>query len=216
MHEDVRSAMADTPSTDGAARIFSYPLRNADAWNAQGRIEWKPVEGSGLYASISSRARFPTLFERFSTQFGTAASNPGLDAERATNYELGGSHVIGALTVTAALFYSDINNAIVAVRPAGFPANTSQRRNLGSADYYGGEIGIVARVGPTLDVGANYTHIKRDFAISPQTGVVIPAFDLTGVPSDKGFVYASWRLRSSPRASCCVISSRIVVAFHRD
>lgn len=86
-----------------------------------------------------------------------------------------------------------INNAIVAVRPAGFPANTSQRRNLGSADYYGGEIGIVARVGPTLDVRANYTHIERDFAISRQTGVVIPAFELTDVPSDKGFVYASWR-----------------------
>ncbi|MEK9213174.1 TonB-dependent receptor plug domain-containing protein [Sphingomonas sp. 2378] len=182
-----------TPPTGGAARIFSYPLRNADAWNAQGRIEWKPVESSRLYASISSRARFPTLFERFSTQFGTAASNPGLNAERATNYELGGSHAIGALTVTAALFYGDINNAIVAVRPAGFPANTSQRRNLGSADYYGGEIGIVARVGPTLDLGANYTHIERDFTISPQTGVIIPAFELTDVPSDKGFVYASWR-----------------------
>lgn len=91
-----------TPPTGGAARIFSYPLRNADAWNAQGRIEWKPVESSRLYASVSSRARFPTLFERFSTQFGTAASNPGLNAERATNYELGGSHAIGALTVTAA------------------------------------------------------------------------------------------------------------------
>lgn len=131
-------------SNASARRAASYPLRNADAWNAQGRIEWKPVESSRLYASVSSRARFPTLFERFSTQFGTAASNPGLNAQRATNYELGGSHAIGALTVTAALFYSDINNAIVAVRPAGFPANTSQRRNLGSADYYGGEIGIVA------------------------------------------------------------------------
>ena len=182
-----------TPPGGGAARLFSYPLRNADTWNAQGRVEWAPAAGSRLYASVSSRARFPTLFERFSTQFGTAASNPDLDAERATNYELGGSHAIGALTVTAALFHSDITDAIVAVRPAGFPVNTFQRRNLGSADYRGGEIGIAARAGPTLDLGANYTHIERAFAIAPQAGVVIPAFALTDVPSDKGFVYASWR-----------------------
>lgn len=182
-----------SPPQGGAARLFSYPIRNAGAWNAQGRVEWTPADATRLYASVSSRARFPTIFERFSTQFGTAASNPDLKAERATNYEIGGSYALGPVTVTAAGFYSDIDDAIVSVRPAGFPANSTQRRNLGNAEYYGGEIGVVARIGETLDVGANYTHIERDFAIQPQAGVTIPAFALTDVPDDKGFVYATWR-----------------------
>lgn len=182
-----------TPPEGGAARVFSYPIRNAGAWNAQGRIEWKPADATRLYASISSRARFPTIFERFSTQFGTAASNPDLKAERATNYEIGGNYTIGFLTVTAAVYYSRITDAIVAVRPNGFPVNTTQRRNLGDADYYGGEIGATAHIGRTLDVGANYTHIQRDFSTKPQDGVIIPAFSLTDVPGNKGFVYANWR-----------------------
>ena len=35
------------------------------------------------------RTRFPTLFERYSTRFGTRAVDPNLDPERATNYEIG-------------------------------------------------------------------------------------------------------------------------------
>lgn len=182
-----------TPPGGGASRLFSYPLANAGAWNAQGRLEWTPRSDARLYASVSSRARFPTIFERFSTQFGTAASNPDLKAERATNYEVGGSLAIGPVNATGAVFYSDVDDAIVAVRPANFPAGTSQRRNLGEASYYGGEIGVTARIGSTLDFGANYTHIERDFAITPAQSVVIPAFALTDVPDDKGFVYASWR-----------------------
>jgi iron complex outermembrane receptor protein len=182
-----------TPPGGGAAALFSYPIRNAGAWNAQGRIEYLVDDGTRVHASVSSRARFPTIFERFSTQFGTAASNPALRAERATNVELGGTLAVGPLTLTAAGFYSKVDDAIVGVRPATFPAGTTQRRNLGEAEYYGGEIGVTARVGSTLDLGANYTHIERDFSITLQTGVVIPSFALTDVPDDKGFAYASWR-----------------------
>lgn len=182
-----------TPPTGGAAALFSYPLANAGAWNAQGRLEWLPQEGTRVHARVSSRARFPTIFERFSTQFGTAAPNPDLKAERATNFELGGAVAAGPINFTAAGFYSAIDDAIVAVRPANFPAGTSQRRNLGEADYFGGEIGVTARLGRTLDLGANYTHIERDFAITPAESVIVPAFALTDVPDDKAFVYASWR-----------------------
>ncbi|OCC23325.1 TonB-dependent receptor [Croceicoccus estronivorus] len=192
-----------TPPAGGAAAIFSYPLRNSDAFNAQGQLVWTPDADTRVNVSISSRARFPTIFERFSTQFGTAASNPGLKAERATNYELGISHQIGAFHIEGALFYSDIDNAIVSVRPAGFPANATQRQNLGNAQYYGGEISINAKLGPTFDLGANYTYIHRSFDIAnPAPGTMVPVFALTGVPTHKAFIYADWhplrRLRILP------------------
>ncbi len=45
-----------TPPTGGAAQVFSYPLTNADAFNAQGQLVWTPDEDTRLNASISSRA----------------------------------------------------------------------------------------------------------------------------------------------------------------
>ncbi|WP_336961516.1 TonB-dependent receptor [Sphingobium aquiterrae] len=182
-----------TPPGGGAARIFSYPLCNASAFNGQGQLIWTPDADTRLHASISSRVRFPTIFERFSTQFGTAASNPGLKAERATNYEIGGSRTLGPVRLEGAVFYSDISDAIVSVRPLGFPANTTQRQNLGSAEYYGAELSFAAQLGAGLNVGANYTYTHRAFDIAPQTnGTVVPVFRLTDVPTHKGFAYADW------------------------
>ena len=42
-----------------------------------------------MHASVSDRARFPVIFELYSTRFGTATPNPDLGPERATNLELG-------------------------------------------------------------------------------------------------------------------------------
>ncbi|WP_236626800.1 MULTISPECIES: TonB-dependent receptor plug domain-containing protein [Sphingomonas] len=174
-----------------ASGLFSYPLRSAGAWNAQGRIDWTPDPATTLHASISSRARFPTLFERFSSQFGTAVANPDLKAERGTNFELGGTRDFGIVNVTAALFYSHLDDALVSVRT---PANLNRRENFGSADYYGGEISITARITPTLDAGVNYSYIHRDFDVgTPASGDLIRPFALTDVPDHKGFAYVSWR-----------------------
>lgn len=181
-----------TPPTGGAARIFEYPRADASAFNFQERIDWRPDDATEVHASLSRRARFPTIFERFSTQFGTAASNPGLKPERSMNYEIGGSRRMGDVRVEGAVFYSDLQNAIVAVRPAGFPAGSTQRRNLGDGKYYGGEIAVSWQPLTTLELGANYTYIRRDFDIFPQAGVTVPVFALTDVPTHKGFAYARW------------------------
>lgn len=181
-----------TPPAGGAARLFDYPLANVSAFNWQGRLDWMPNADTSLHLGVSSRARFPTIFERFSTQFGTAASNPGLKPERAINYEIGGSVRSGALKVEGALFYSDVRDAIVAVRPSNFPANTSQRRNLGDGQYYGGELALTWQPAESLQLGANYTYMQRKFDIDAVAGVNVPVVELTDVPKHKAFFYASW------------------------
>ncbi|KTE38050.1 MULTISPECIES: TonB-dependent receptor plug domain-containing protein [unclassified Sphingopyxis] len=179
------------PGATGANRLFSYPLRNASAWNAQGRIDWRDDSGSEVHVSLSSRARFPTLFERFSSQFGTAVANPDLKPERATNAEIGASRVVGPVTVSGALFYSWLDDALVSVRT---PQNLNRRENIGSADYYGGEISVELRLGATLSTGANYSYIHRSFDIgTPPPGGLIRPFELTDVPAHKGFAYLSWQ-----------------------
>ena len=175
----------------GASRLYQYPLRNADAVNGQGRMDWSPDAASSIYASISSRACFPTLFERFSSQFGTALANPDLKPERATNYEIGGSHDFGGVHASASIFYSDIQDALVSVRT---PANLNRRENYGSARYVGGEVSLEAAVTPALDAGVNYSFIDRNFDVGlPVAPNTIRPFRLTDVPRHKAFAYLNWR-----------------------
>ncbi|MFT3967508.1 MAG: TonB-dependent receptor [Sphingobium sp.] len=183
------TARAEEYST--ARGLYSFPLINADGWNAQGRLDWTGEDGSGAYASISSRVRFPTIFERFSSQFGSADPNPYLQPERATNFEIGGARRFGPVRASGAIFYSHLTDALVTVRTA---ASLNRRENIGSADYYGGEIGLDAQITPSLQLGANYSYIHRDFDVgTAPIGGFIRQFRLTDVPDHKGFAYISWK-----------------------
>jgi iron complex outermembrane receptor protein len=190
--------------TSGASVLYQYPRRDAQTWNAQGRVDWQVSDAIDLHASLSSRARFPTIFERFSQRFNTAIPNPGLKAERATNAEIGGSWASRTVRVEGALFYSWIDNAIFGVLAPAYPCtasttppatprpgcaltNLTQSRNVGKGNYYGGEISVSAHLARGLDAGFNYTLTKRDLDYAAN-----PAFEPTGVPTHKGFVYVDW------------------------
>ena len=69
--------------------VFEYPTGGSDATNVQGAAYWRYADARELRWVVSSRTRFPTIFERFSTRFGTAIPNPDLEPERAINYEMG-------------------------------------------------------------------------------------------------------------------------------
>ncbi len=182
------------PAGSTVNQLFSYPLANTSAYNWQGRLDWTPDDATSAHLSISRRSRFPTIFERFSTQFGTAASNPGLEPERATTVELGGRKALGVLKLDGAIFYSKVDDAIVSVRPTGSSATTTRRENLGDGEYYGAEVSLNAQILPSLLAGANYSYIRRSFDIQPKAGSIIPVFQLTDVPTHKGFAYADWEV----------------------
>jgi iron complex outermembrane receptor protein len=184
--------------------IYNYPRRDADTWNLQGRFDWRGDKGLDLHASLSSRARFPTIFERFSQRFNSAIPNPDLKSERATNAEIGASWARGSVRVEGALFYSWIDDAIFGVPVAGYPCtasttppavpttgcavrNMTQSRNVGKGEYYGMELSVSARILPGLDAGINYTGIKRKLDYDAN-----PLFHPTGVPTHKGFAYLDW------------------------
>jgi iron complex outermembrane receptor protein len=188
----------------GGAFVY-YGLKDTHAYNGQGKLSYKPDADTELHFSVSSRARFPTIFERFSSRFGGAVSNPGLKPERATNYELGGSKSFGGVHLDGALFYSDISRAIVSapfiftscVGAVCTPNAVAQSRNVGDGKIWGGEASISWQFNAQLDVGANYTYTKRDLN-DPNNA----AFRPTDVPTHKGFVYVNWspiqRLRITP------------------
>lgn len=173
-----------------AGAFVYYDLRNGDAWNAQGQLLWTPDEATNLHLSVSSRARFPTIFERFSTRFGGATSNPDLKAERATQVELGGTRQFGPLRVEASAWYAKLDDAIVSF-PFVFQGQaTAQSRNVGKGDYYGAEVSATAQIAETLRAGVNYGWVHRK--LDDPTLSRIDAFHITGVPEHSGFVWAEW------------------------
>jgi len=184
-----------------------YDLRNGDAWNAQGQLLWTPDADTSMHLSVSSRARFPTIAERFSSRFGGAVSNPDLKAERATHVELGGVRQLGPLRVEAAAWYARVADAIVSFpfiyttcTSAGVCTSTStaQSRNVGSGNDYGAEFSLSGQIAPSLRAGASYGWVHRDLD-DPS----IPAFHPTGVPEHSGFVWAEW----SPLAALRILPS---------
>jgi len=198
---------ADDFSTD-TMEFIHYPIENSDAWNAQGALRWTPDADTSAHLSVSSRARFPTLAERFSTRFGGAVSNPGLNAERATQVEIGGSRRFGPIRAEGAVWYARVKDAIMSFPFVYEGTATSQSRNVGNGDYYGAELSLVATITPEFSLGGNYSWVKRDLD-DPS----IPAFHPTGVPSHKAFAYADWAplagLRFMPNVE--VASDRWVV-----
>jgi iron complex outermembrane receptor protein len=170
-----------------AARgVFEYPKGGSDAFNWQGAVIWRYSATAQVHAGVSDRARFPILFELYSTRFGTATPNPDLGPERATNVEIGwkGRQANG-LRLEAIAFYADVRELIQTIV---LPDTTTQTQNVGDGRFYGAEFAVDASVTSALTVGGNYTAISRTIRDALQ-----PNLRPTGVPTHKAFLYAVWR-----------------------
>ncbi|WP_068082579.1 TonB-dependent receptor plug domain-containing protein [Novosphingobium rosa] len=206
--------------TSGASVLYNYPKANSSTWSAQGQLNWAVNDNSALHLSVSSRARFPTIFERFSQRFGTSIPNPGLQPERARQIELGGSTRLGVLHLEGALFHAHITNAIVSESVLGYACTASttpgpcartvmtQSLNVSRGNIYGAEGSFSAQLAPSFTLGGNYTYTHRRL-VDPGNA----AFRPTDVPTHKAFVYADWtvlpRLHLVPSAD--IASSRWTV-----
>jgi iron complex outermembrane recepter protein len=168
----------------------NYPLMDNQAFNAQAALLYRLSDDTRLHASLSSRTRIPTVFERFSSRMGAAIPNPDVKEERATNFEVGlDTTVAPGIRATGAVFYSDLKDALIQI-PVNIPGfgNVNQTKNAADGEYYGFEASLEAEINEALDVGGNLTYLHRK--LSDPTN---PAFRPQGVPDWKAFAYAEWR-----------------------
>jgi iron complex outermembrane receptor protein len=169
-----------------ARGLFEYPKGGSDAFNWQGAVIWRYSSSAQVHASVSDRARFPILFELYSTRFGTATPNPDLDPERATSLEFGWKgRPRGGLRLEGTLFYSDVRDLIQTVV---LPDTTTETQNVGDGRFYGVEFAVDAPIAADLAIGGNYTALSRTIHDALQ-----PNLRPTGVPTHKAFLYAAWR-----------------------
>lgn len=196
--------MADrTADSDG------LPIGSSDAVNWQLAAIWQPDTGGEYHASLSSRTRFPTLSNRYSTRFGWAVPNPDLGPERATNFELGYDGEIGPATIKTALFYSKVEDMMqsvpVDVDPEG---NTiSQSQNVGDGTYKGFEIGANWQLSDRIGLAASYTYLHLSIADPVRADL-----RATDTPRHNAFLRLDWQALDNLTVSPSVeaTSSRLV------
>lgn len=171
---------------NATAGLFEHPKGGADAFNWQTAVIWRYTVNAELHGSISDRARFPTIFELYSTRFGTATPNPDLGPEHATNFEVGWNWTAAAgAQLGGAMFYSDIRDLVQTVV---LPDTTTQAQNVGDGRYYGFELSYEVRPGESWRTGGNYTYIRREIE-----DVLQPNLRAAGVPTHKLFLYVEWQ-----------------------
>lgn len=169
---------------DGA--IFEYPKGGSDAVNWQAALLWRHMGSGEWRASVSDRARFPVIFELYSTRFGFATPNPDLGPERATNLELAWTRTLApGARLSAAVFYSDVKDLIQTVV---LPDTTTQTQNVGNGRFAGFEVSFESTVVPALRAGGNYTYMHREIEDALQ-----PDLRPTGVPTNRAFLHATWQ-----------------------
>lgn len=190
---DWRNLMKAEEYTDPTAKtpgvFFNYVMKDSDAFNWQTALVYRLNSNDTLHASVSDRTRFPTIFERFSSRFGGATSNPDLQPEEARNYEIGyASAFAPGSQVSGAVFYSDVKDMIQSI-PFIFQGNAvTQSRNVGDGRYYGIEAAFDYTISPQMLIGGNITWLRRDVN-NPSN----PAFELTGMPEVKGIAYMTYK-----------------------
>ncbi len=177
-----------------AGQIVDFQAGSAAAWNPQAGLFFRPSATDEIHFTVSRKSRFPTIKDRYSYRLGTAIPNATLQPEKALNYELGGSTLVGeTIKLTGAIFYYDVKDMIQAVTltPAtlcgGAPATCTQMQNVGNVQTKGAELGISSYLGESVELGANFTVLNRYNKSDP--GIL-----LIDVPHQKLFTYAKWQV----------------------
>jgi iron complex outermembrane recepter protein len=180
----------DFSTQSGFAGMVYYPTTDSDAFDWQGAAIYRLTDDQTVHASVSARTRFPTIFERFSSRFGGATSNPDLQSERATNYEIGWSEKFApGSQLAAAVFYNDVTDVIESIPIVYNGQNLTQSQNVGDGHFYGVELSGDRAVTRSLLVGGNITWMRR-YITNPSN----PDYELTGVPEIKGIAYMTYRI----------------------
>lgn len=171
--------------------LKAYPTGEDEAWNWQSAAILRYSDDGKVYANVSERTRFPTLFERYSTRFGTALANPDLKSERARNYEVGwGDTFNKKLKLSGAVFYAEISDYIDSVyqyTDSSTGNDVRQSQNVGDGTNKGIEVSVDYDLFPGLRIGGNYTYLHRKIS-----DPVDPNLKPTDTPTHEAFLYLAW------------------------
>ena len=152
--------------------LVPFEVSRADAHNGQLVLNWAATENGTLTAGVSRKTRFPTIKDRFSFRLGSAIPNPALGPEAALQYELDWTQRWRRFELRAALFQSDlddaIENVVVDASLCSAPNPTCfQQRNIGKQRNRGGELALGWAPTAQWKFDAQASLLDRDNRSSP-------------------------------------------------
>lgn len=155
---------AQDPSTGGTT---NFAVETQDAFNYQGGLNYALDDDHSIYASVSHKTRFASMYERYSYRLGFGVPNSSLKPEQSTNFEMGYKGLILPETeLTVAPFASDVSNYIqattVGFSAIPFPHSITQSQNVGSGWFYGVETTLHTQLIPRTDAQIGYTYLQRN------------------------------------------------------
>jgi iron complex outermembrane recepter protein len=165
--------------------IVPFPTGSDTAMNYQLGLFHDLNESTAIYASAGLKTRFPTISNRFSGRFCLVLPNPDLEAETSTNYEIGIERDMGWMQYGAAVFLSQLEDAIQSVTVDDSLCTSppcSQNQNIEEQDNQGIEVYLDVSLSPQLDLHLDYTWLDRENKTRPD---VQP----TDTPEHKAFAY---------------------------
>lgn len=184
-----KSLRAENYDPDTEA-INDYPANANDAFNLQGVLRYQLSSSQFIAASVGKKTRFATVKDRYSYRMGTAVPNPDLEAEESMNYDVSyGNRLFDGLSLDGAIFYSKISKTILMVDNVFYEEDgdqwVSQLQNTGDSEYMGVEVAANYLITPAINIGANFTYIKRN-------NISNPAIRLTDVPRQKLMLFSGY------------------------
>ncbi|HVN41306.1 MAG TPA: TonB-dependent receptor, partial [Steroidobacteraceae bacterium] len=137
---------------------YSYPVANKDGLNGELAAVYRYSDTGSVHFSYADRIRFPTLFEMYSTRFGTFVNNPDLQPERSHYGQIGIADTWAGTNVVVNAFLARVDDAITAVAVS---PTVSENKNVGSERRSGFEIELSRKLLATLDGGINFSYLDR-------------------------------------------------------
>jgi iron complex outermembrane receptor protein len=180
--------VAQDPAFNGTV---SFPLFRREAVNWQFGVEYALTPDVELFAGLSRKTRFPTMFERYSYRLGNGQPNPALEPETLLTVEGGvRGEFTSWLSGSASVFWGEAEGFIQSVtigRNARPPFNEIvQFQNIGEVRIAGFETDLDVEAG-WFSGRLAYTWLDRDLTNRP-------GLFLFGTPRHKLDVDAEARL----------------------
>lgn len=181
----VRDRLGAVQGADGSgATDFS-------ALSPMAGVSWAVSESAALYGNMSRSFDPPATTELANPEAATGF-NQMLDAQTATNFELGLKGDANGLRYEIALFHIDVDDAIVPFELAG--SGQTFYENAGASSHDGIETSVSRALSDSLEVSLSYTW--SDFVFDRFEGLDGQSFDDNRIPGiPRHLVQASLRWR---------------------
>lgn len=133
-------------------------------WTLQGILYFDINDYWTIYLNAGKKSKLPTLKDRYSETWGNRVPNPNLAPESAINYEIGTTFEWESTKFSAAVFYNDIREMLIAVAATGCSAENDCKKLINAKEgySYGVEVGLSQGfLDDKITLGANYTFTER-------------------------------------------------------